>query len=82
MLTRVGVIKKSYVKYFLFEKPTERYIYRLNLEARKKSIFYISQDKFFLEKYDIDVNSSKIENKKVNVIVFLMIENRQNENFF
>jgi hypothetical protein len=37
---------------------------------------------FFSEKYDIDVNSNKIENRKVDTIIFslkICLENRQHE---
>ena len=53
------------------------YIYRLNLVARKKSIFYISREFFCKFKCKFKRNFEQ----KSKFDSFLMLENRQNENF-
>jgi hypothetical protein len=66
MLTRVAFIKKATLNIFCLKNPAYRKLEKRKLYIQikfgstEKSIFYISQEQFFLEKYDIDVNSSEI----------------------
>ena len=66
------MIKKIYSvfsKKYLFKKYGLA-VKGQNKKRQKIDILYFSCCKTFPEKYDIDVYSSEIENKKVNLVIF------------